>query len=37
MNFYIRQIKLWFKKDVEPKTYKFEPNKINVITGNSRV
>ena len=35
MNFYIRQIKLWFKKDVEPKTYKFEPNKINVITGNS--
>lgn len=35
MNFYIRQIKLWFKKDVEPKTYKFEPNKINVITGDS--
>lgn len=35
MNFYIRQIKLWFKKDVEPKAYEFEPNKINVITGDS--
>ena len=35
MNFYIRQIKLWFKKKVEPKVYEFEPNKINVITGDS--
>lgn len=35
MNFYIRQIKLWFKKNVEPKIYEFEPNKINVITGDS--
>lgn len=35
MNFYIKQIKLWFKKDVEPKVYEFKPNKINVITGDS--
>lgn len=35
MNFYIRQIKLWFKKNVTPKVYEFEPNKINVITGDS--
>lgn len=35
MNFYIRQIKLWFKKLAEPKVYEFEPNKINVITGDS--
>lgn len=35
MNFYIRQIKLWFKKSVLPKVYEFEPNKINVITGDS--
>lgn len=35
MNFYIRQIKLWFKKNVDPKVYEFEPNKINVITGDS--
>ena len=35
MNFYIRQIKLWFKQNVEPKVYKFVPNKINVITGDS--
>lgn len=35
MNFYIRQIKLWFNKLVEPKVYEFEPNKINVITGDS--
>ena len=35
MNFYIRQIKLWFKKNVEPKVYEFEPNKINVVTGDS--
>lgn len=35
MNFYIRQIKLWFKKNVAPKVYEFEPNKINVITGDS--
>ena len=35
MNFYIRQIKLWFKKKVEPKVFEFEPNKINVITGDS--
>lgn len=35
MIFYIRQIKLWFKKVVEPKIYEFEPNKINVITGDS--
>lgn len=35
MNFYIRQIKLWFKRKVEPKVYTFEPNKVNVITGDS--
>lgn len=35
MNFYIRQIKLWFKKNVAPKVYEFEPNKVNVITGDS--
>ncbi len=35
MNFYIRQIKLWFKKKVAPKAYEFEPNKVNVITGDS--
>ena len=35
MNFYIRQIKLWFKQNVEPKVYEFVPNKINVITGDS--
>ena len=35
MNFYIRQIELWFKKNVAPKVYEFEPNKINVITGDS--
>ena len=35
MNFYIRQIKLWFKKNIEPKVYEFEPNKINVVTGDS--
>lgn len=35
MNFYIRQIKLWFKKKIAPKAYEFEPNKVNVITGDS--
>lgn len=35
MNFYIRQIKLWFKQNVKPKAYEFVPNKINVITGDS--
>lgn len=35
MNFYIRQIKLWFKINLEPKVYEFKPNKINVITGDS--
>ena len=35
MNFYIRQIKLWFKQNVKPKVYEFVPNKINVITGDS--
>lgn len=35
MNFYIRQIKLWFKRKVEPRVYTFEPNKVNVITGDS--
>lgn len=36
MNFYIRQIKLWFKQNVEPKVYEFVPNKINVITTSVR-
>ena len=39
MNLYIASIKLWFKgfhEDVKRTiTYTFEPNKINVITGDS--
>ncbi|HBN04800.1 DUF3732 domain-containing protein [uncultured Proteiniphilum sp.] len=33
MNFYIEEIKLWFKGSLEPKSYYLEPNKVNVITG----
>ena len=33
MNFFIQEIKLWFKGDFKPKSYYLEPNKINVITG----
>lgn len=33
MNFYIKEIKLWFNGNFEPKSYFLEPNKINVITG----
>ena len=39
MNLYIASIKLWFKGFKENTersiTYSFEPNKINVITGDS--
>ena len=36
MKFIIHEIKLWFKEGhAEPKSYKFLPNKINVITGDS--
>ena len=36
MKFILHEIKLWFhKKDSEPKSYSFLPNKVNVITGDS--
>ncbi len=35
MNFYIKHIKLWFNSHPDPITYDFEPNKVNVITGDS--
>ena len=35
MNFYIKKLKLWFKTHRQPITYEFEPDKVNVITGNS--
>lgn len=35
MNFYIHQIKLWFKNHPESQTYDFEPDAVNVITGDS--
>jgi len=35
MNFYLKKIKLWFSTHSEPKEYTFEPNKVNVITGDS--
>lgn len=36
MNFYIHKIQLWFtREDAAPVTYCFEPNKVNVITGDS--
>lgn len=39
MNFYIKNIQLWFRKDYSPKPnfikYEFKPNKVNVITGDS--
>ena len=35
MNFYIKQIKLWFKTHPQPIIYTFKPNKVNVITGDS--
>ncbi len=36
MNFILLEIKLWFKNDTsEPKSYFFEKNKVNVITGAS--
>lgn len=36
MKFILHEIKLWFRTDtVETKSYAFEPNKINVITGDA--
>jgi hypothetical protein len=36
MKFILHEIKLWFhKKDSEPKSYSFLPNKVNVITGDA--
>lgn len=36
MNFYIHKIQLWFtREDADHVTYEFEPNKVNVITGDS--
>lgn len=35
MKFIIHQIKIWFKTDQRPRVFNFEPNKINVITGDS--
>jgi hypothetical protein len=36
MKFVLHEIKLWFQKeDSKPKSYLFEPNKVNVITGDS--
>lgn len=35
MNFYIKTIKLWFKKDEPAVEYLFHENKVNVITGDS--
>ncbi|NOQ75252.1 MAG: DUF3732 domain-containing protein [Crocinitomix sp.] len=36
MKFILNEIRLWFKDDdLEPKSYEFLPNKINVITGDS--
>jgi len=36
MKFILHEIKLWFqKKDSKPKSYWFEPDKVNVITGDA--
>ena len=36
MKFILHEIKLWFhKKDSEPKSYIFKPDKVNVITGDA--
>ncbi len=35
MNFYIRYIKLWFKRNNESEQYEFKPDKVNVVTGDS--
>lgn len=39
MNFYIKNIQLWFRKDYSPESnsvrYDFKPDKVNVITGDS--
>lgn len=35
MKFYIKQIKLWFRRHPQPIAYDFEPNLVNVITGDS--
>ena len=36
MKFILREIKLWFQKEgSKPKSYLFEPDKVNVITGDS--
>jgi len=36
MRFILHEIRLWFKAEgIEPKSYEFLPDKINVITGNS--
>lgn len=35
MRFYIKKIRLWFNSHPEPKDYEFEPNKVNVVTGDS--
>ena len=35
MKFILHEIRIWFKKEQEPRVLKFEPNKVNVITGDS--
>jgi len=35
MNFYIKKIQLWFRRDISPKCYEFFPDKVNVVTGHS--
>lgn len=35
MNFYISKIRLWFRRESEPRTLEFYQDKVNVITGDS--
>ena len=35
MKFVIHQMKIWFKRNDDPRILNFEPNKVNVITGDS--
>lgn len=35
MKFHINTITLWFRENLKRKTFQFEPNKVNVITGDS--
>lgn len=35
MKFILHEIRIWFNKNQEPRVLKFEPNKVNVITGDS--